>query len=109
VRGRATASNGNRLERRLYLLSWQFERFGEELPEGNVIRYEDIVASGGRALSVITPAAEELDEPLESKNLNPLYDRDQMLKFGEALLASDGAYWFFYSRESVKELLTRIA
>ena len=99
---------GNRLERRLYLLSWQFERFEEVLPEEHVIRYEDIVASKGRALSVITPAANELDEPLESKNLNELYDRDQMLKFGEALLESDGAYWDFYPRQEIEDLLSQL-
>jgi hypothetical protein len=99
---------GNRLERRLFLLSWQFERFRDELPEGHVIRYEDVVATGGRALSAITPAAQALDETLESKNLNELYDRDQMLKFGEALLESDGAYWDFYPREEIEDLLSRL-
>lgn len=99
---------GNRMERRLYLLSWQFERFRDELPESHVIRYEDVVASKGRALSMMVPAAEGLDEPLKSKNLNELYDRDQMLKFGEALLESDGAYWDFYARADVEEILGQL-
>lgn len=83
------------VERRLHFLSWQFEHFHEHLPKENVIRYEDLVSSGGRALSVMVPAAGTLDEPLESKNLNALYDREQMLKMGEALLKSEGAYWRF--------------
>ena len=99
---------GNRMDRRLYLLSWQFERFRDELPDDHVIRYEDVVSSRGKAFSVITPAAEELDEPLQSKNLNELYDRDQMLKFGEALLESDGAYWHFYARGDVEEILNQL-
>lgn len=85
-----------------------FEHYQRELPEGHIIRYEDLVASGGRALDVITPAARELDEPLESKNLNPLYDRDRMLRLGEQMLKSDGAYWNFYSREEVEEMLGRL-
>jgi hypothetical protein len=97
------------LEWRLRMMSWSFERFRRELPPENVIRYEDIVASGGRTLSVITPTAEELDEPLESKNLNPLYDREEMLSLGEKLLASEGAYWDFYPRESVEQLLDQVA
>jgi hypothetical protein len=46
-----------------------------------------------------------LDEPLLSRNLKPLYDREDMLRIGERLLASEGAYWRFYSRESVEDLL----
>jgi hypothetical protein len=95
----------DRTDQRLLRLHYGFERYLEELPEGHVIRYEDIVESRGKALSVIVPAAEGLDEPLENKNLNPLYDRAKVLEFGERLLASDGAYWRLYSRESVKEIM----
>jgi hypothetical protein len=51
------------------------------------------------------PAASQLDEPLENKNLNPLYERDKVLRFGERLLESEGAYWTLYSRESVEEIM----
>ena len=63
-----------------------FDRYQKVLPRGHILRYEDIVRSGGRALEVIHPAAPELDEPLESKNLNSLYDRKEMLRLGERLL-----------------------
>ena len=82
-----------------------FERYAEALPPENIIRYEDICETNGRALSVITPAAAELDEPLENKNTNPLYKRDKVLRYGERLLKSDGAYWNFYTRESVEEIM----
>ena len=61
------------------------------MPADNILRYEDIVNSGGRALEVIVPSARELDEPLRSRNVNPLYDRDFMLRCGERLLESEGA------------------
>jgi hypothetical protein len=64
----------DRVERQLYLLSWYFERFVRELPEAHVIRYEDLVSSGGRALSVVTPSAESLNAPLSNWNVNPAYD-----------------------------------
>ena len=86
-----------------------FERYQRELASEHIIRYEDIVASGGKALEVIVPAARELDEPLESQNLNPLYSRNKVLRYGERLLQSDGAYWNFYSRESVEEILNSLA
>lgn len=101
---RKQASTDDRTERQLHLLSWYFERF-RTLPKESVIRYEQLVASGGRVLATITPEARELDEPLKSKNLNVAYDREGMLSLGERLLESRGAYWDFYPRESVEELL----
>jgi hypothetical protein len=80
----------------------------DDLPEQNVIPYEDIVDSGGKALAVISPAAKELNETLSSRNLSDLYDRDSMLKLGENLLRSEGANWRFYTRESVERLLEGI-
>ena len=69
------------------------------------MRYEDICRSRGKALQVIVPEASGFDEPLEIKNLNPLYPRDKVLSFGQRLLESEGAYWNFYTRESVREII----
>ena len=98
-------AEGDPLGRNLAALDHYFGRYAECLPPENVIRYEDVVVSGGGALGVIVPSARALDEPLLSRNLNPLYDREDMLRIGERLLASEGAYWRFYSRESVEDLL----
>ena len=40
------------------------------------------MSSGGGALAKIDPAAGDLREQLSSKNLNPLYNRDEMLSLG---------------------------
>jgi hypothetical protein len=109
LRRRMAAIRPNTVDWQLEMMSWACEHFASELPEQNVIRYEDIVDSGGRALAVISPAAEQLDEPLSSRNLSELYDRDTMLRLGERLLGSDGAYWHFYSREEVEELLGQLS
>ncbi|HEY6581784.1 MAG TPA: hypothetical protein VIZ60_11725 [Rubrobacter sp.] len=85
-----------------------FGLYAEHLPPENVIRYEDMVSSGGKALSIITSSANLLNEPLKSRNLNPLYDRDAMLRIGERLLGREGAYWRFYTRESVEGLLAAV-
>jgi hypothetical protein len=95
----------DRIGKRLLRLHYAFERYQEVLPESHVLRYEDICSSRGKALEVIVPAASQLDEPLENKNLNPLYQRDKVLRFGERLLESEGAYWNLYSRESVEEIM----
>ena len=95
----------DRVARQLHLLSWFFDAYRRVLPAHAILRYEDTVASRGRSLRAITPLAERLDEPLESKNASQVYDKALMRSLGERLLAADGAFWDFYSRESVRALL----
>jgi hypothetical protein len=99
----------DREERQLFVLAWFFERLARYLPRAAILRYEDLVASGGRILMPITAAAATLHEPLASRNANAAYDRGQMAALGEKLLSRDGAYWDFYSRASVPEMLTALA
>ncbi len=93
------------VDRQIHLLSWFFARYDAVLPRDRVIHYEDVIATGGRVLERVAPPAAWLDQKLESKNRNPLYDRDTFRSLGRRLLASDGAFWKFYSRESVEELV----
>ena len=102
------ASTEDRVSRQLLLLSWWYERFYTTLDDDHIIRYEDIVSSGGGALSVITAAAKTLREPLSSQNLNALYDHGEMRELGGRLLRCEGAYWRFYTRESVEALVEEI-
>jgi hypothetical protein len=102
------ASTDDRVSRQLLLLSWWYERFYTTLDGDHIIRYEELVSSGGRALSAINPAAKILDEPLSSQNLNALYDHGEMRELGSRLLRSKGAYWRFYTRESVEGLVEEI-
>lgn len=96
-------------ERALLRFHIWFELYQRELPAKHILRYEDIVASGGRALSVIVPAARDLDEALENKNSNPIYDREKVLEFGQRLLESEGAFWRLYSRDSVREIMDAVS
>ena len=96
-------------DQRLKRMHYNFERYETSLPRENIIRYEDICESKGRALSVIVPGAAGLDEPLENKNANPLYDREKMLRVGERLLESEGAYWSFYTREDVQGIMDELS
>jgi hypothetical protein len=106
---RRVAAIEDRLGRQLALLDWWCGRFEQFLPGDHIIRYEDLVASGGEALVGIVPAAAGLDEPLSGRNANELYDRNDVVEIGQRLLESDGAYWRYYTRESVEELLARFA
>lgn len=95
----------DRLDRQFHLLSWFFARFIDYLPASAVIRYEDIVASGGAALEVVTAQAAHLQEPLSSRNAASVYDPEQVRRIGERLLDTEGPWWQLYSRDSVRELL----
>jgi hypothetical protein len=97
------------LDRQIYLLGWFHGQFRRYLPEQSIIRYESVVESGGKALSIVRPEAETLlDQSLKSRNKSKLYDHQSMLWIGERLLKSEGAYWDLYTRESVELLLNDV-
>ena len=92
----------DRLDRQVHLLRWFFERFSA-LPAERVIRYEDIIASSGTCLRVLSESAVCLEEPLESRNRSELYDAELTPILVERLLRErDAAFWDFYSQSSVE-------
>ncbi len=95
----------DRLDRQLALIGWYFGQYHQHLRSDQILRYEDIIASGGAALAAIAPAAESLHQPLESQNRSKIYDWDRMSPVAERLLASEGPYWDFYSRDDALSLL----
>jgi hypothetical protein len=99
------AGESDPLERQLRLLSWFFRRYQEALSESAVVRYEDIVATGGAVLSGITASAATLDAELTDRNRASVYPPEMIRALGTRLLERDGAYWHFYSRDSVSELI----
>ncbi|MFZ4792421.1 MAG: hypothetical protein ACOYMW_16300 [Candidatus Competibacteraceae bacterium] len=84
--------------RQLRLLSWYYARYQRWLPAGQILRYEDLIASRGQTLACITPTARQLYEPLHSRNRNPLYDPELIVMLSARLRQSEGAYWNFYDR-----------
>ncbi|MFM7184984.1 MAG: hypothetical protein ACKO4Z_09465 [Planctomycetota bacterium] len=100
----ALAEEPDRVRRQLMLLRWYFSRYRSHLPADHVIRYEEIVASGGRALAVIDPDAAALAEPLESRNRSALYDAGLVTRLSEQLLAEEDIFAGFYAAESIAAL-----
>ncbi len=90
--------------RQLKLLSWFFEQYDRFLPDEHIIRYEDVVNSGGKSLKRISRTAATLDETLRTKNDNPVYDSSLKHILRERLLDSDGFYWKFYSRDECSKV-----
>lgn len=91
--------------RQLHLLEWYFSRYDRLLDRSRVVRYEDLVATRGRALAALVPAAASLDEPLASRNKNELYSRDTMERLAQRLLAEPGSWRRFYEPSDVEALL----
>jgi hypothetical protein len=93
-------------DRQIYLLDWFFDQFARHLGPSRTIRYEDIIASDGKALSVIHPAAADIQTSLNSRNQAKVYDMELMKDLGDRLLVADGSYWSFYHREDVLSLIS---
>lgn len=105
--GRALKNAGSVKERQLFILDWYFRMYQKLVP-ASVIKYEDIVATNGHALSVIDPVATELNEDLSGRNRSKVYDWAKMKPLAEMLLASDNACWAFYDRSEVETLLAAV-
>lgn len=100
------ATMPDRVDRQLEILGWYFAKIRDCVPAANVIRYEELVRSRGRVLVAMTERAGELDVELQDRNRNrELHDPRVVRSLGERLLAIDGAWWHFYTEDSVRELL----
>lgn len=96
----------DKFERQIYLLTWYYNKIYKNISKKNIVLYEDIISSGGRALSNVLPAASGLKETLRSKNKNVLYDDALRPLMVEKLLnLKDGGYLHYYSKDSVKAML----
>jgi hypothetical protein len=105
---RELADEPDVIERQIKILEWFYFRFRRFLPGRALIKYEDLVASGGHELARFFPGASGLQENLSSKNVNKFYDRDLMLDLGRRLLRREGIIWDFYSRRDVEDLLAKV-
>lgn len=95
----------DRYQRQLILLSWYFEQYTKYLTESQIIRYEDVISTGGQCLSRIDSSLTISEKKLENKNNNALYDRSIKNVLAECLLDSNGFYWNYYSKQDVLDLL----
>ncbi|MGI9237424.1 MAG: hypothetical protein ACR2QZ_08500 [Woeseiaceae bacterium] len=95
----------HRYDRQLCLMNWYFEQYRQHLTPECILRYEDIIESGGAVLAAIVPSAGSLHEQLENRNRSDAYDWTGISSIAERLLDSEGAYWDFYSRDEVRGLL----
>ena len=96
------------LRRQLMLLEWFFARFRSHLPAGNVMRYEDVVDTGGVALFRRLGHAGAAPVDLKSRNSNPLYDRVPVETLLRVLLDAGGSWMHYYTPGDCEQVAHRI-
>ncbi|HST29843.1 MAG TPA: hypothetical protein VLK27_03270 [Chthoniobacterales bacterium] len=106
---RQLSDESDAIERQIQIVEWSYDRYRRFLPNENVIKYEELIATHARALARFFPTATDLSEDLVSKNLNKHYDRALMTDLGQRLLKREGPIWSFYSKDDVKNLLGQVA
>ena len=84
------------LRRQLVVLDWFFTRFRAHLPPENVMRYEDLIESGGSTLFRRLGDANAEPVRLENRNRSALYDATTVDALLAALLDAGGAWTHYY-------------
>ena len=96
------------LRRQILALDWLFDRFHAHLPPENVIRYEDLVESGGLALFRRLGHLRAGPVTLANHNENVQYDEATIDALLEVLLESRGSWTRFYRPADCEEVAKRI-
>jgi len=102
------AAESDVFERQIHILEWFYKRFRQFLPDNAILKYEELITSGGQQLANFFPQASSLHERLVSKNVNKFYDRPLMQELGEKLLRREGVIWDFYAKRDVEKLLEEV-
>ena len=90
------AAEPDALRRQMAVLNWFFSGFLAHVERDNIIRYEDLVSSGGSYLFRLLGHADAAPVPLENRNSNLLYKGAMADVLLEALTREGGAWSEFY-------------
>ena len=96
------------LRRQIVVLNWFFSRYRAHLPPEHVIRYEDLVGSGGQTLFRLLDHAGAAPVTLKTRNDSALYGKAMTGTLLEALLESSGPWTHFYTPEDCKRVAEQI-
>jgi hypothetical protein len=93
---------GDTLDRQIFIVNWFFERFQKYFAGDHILRYENLVSTGGRCLDKIIPNTEIVPNRLTSKNTNKIYKRDMTDMIAERLMSTGGAFIQFYDAADIE-------
>lgn len=96
------------LDRQVLILNWFFARYADELPRSRILKYEEIVSSGGvrllEALGASTDATEPA-APLQDYAFSERYKGVDVEPLLDRLFKAGGAWQGFYSAADCQQLL----
>jgi hypothetical protein len=95
------------LERQLLVLDWFYRRYAACAHLLKILRYEDIVASGGTGLFDAAGVIGEA-QALRDRNASDLYRNSAPARLAEALLAAQGVWRRFYSEDELAASLRKL-
>ena len=96
------------LQRQIVILDWFFARYQAHLTPGNIICYENLVDSGGLALSHLLGHARSRPTILKNQNSNALCDKTMIDTLLRGLLKTGGAWTQFYNPEDCERVAAGI-
>ena len=96
------------LRRQIIVLDWFFRHYSTHLASADIIRYEDVVESGGLVLYRRLGHAEALPVALKSSNDSALYAGPIIDKLLDALLETGGHWIRFYTPGDCAQVAERI-
>jgi len=91
------------IRRQLVILNWFCQRFDRVLPPERILRYEQVVDTGGQALADACGIAVPV-RPLSRRNASANYDPALCSTLARHLRADQGAWRRFYSVEDIDRL-----
>lgn len=97
------------LARQVTVINWFFAQYGDGLAAERILRYEELVASGGETLFGMLGRGEAQPVPLASRNDHALYRDADIDRLLAALLDSGGAWTRFYNRADCEAVAERLA
>ena len=97
-----------RLRRQVIILDWFFARYRAHLPHSDILRYEDVVESGGLDLFRRLGREDAPPVTLESGNADARYDARALDARLQALRERNGAWAHFYPESECEALAARM-
>ena len=94
-----------RLARQVMVLEWFFARFRAHLPPTRVLRYEDVVATGGASLRQAMALTGAAREDLTPRNTRSIYRATPVNRLAEALRRQADPSWTrWYDSNAIADL-----
>lgn len=98
----------NTLTRQLIVLEWCFQRLLDHLPRARILRYEDIIDSGGSALAAAAGVA-GTSMPLADRNADSRYRAADVNRLQARLRARPGAWRTCYDDAEIAAVAARLS